>query len=116
MSLAHGYQISYCVNMDWNNKWLIALVGPLLTLVVLGFWRYTDNTAAEFRIVTGKVDTLDTKFEAKFERIDTKFDALDTKFDTKFDTLNTLLTENLIAINHDIGELKGLSHTHTPSQ
>ena len=29
------------------------------------------------------------------------------------DALNKLLTDNLIALNRDIGELKGASHTHT---
>ena len=31
----------------------------------------------------------------------------------KIDRLNTLLTDNLIALNRDIGELKGASHSHT---
>ena len=33
---------------------------------------------------------------------------------SRIDTLNKLLTDNLIALNRDIGELKGASHTHTP--
>ena len=38
---------------------------------------------------------------------------LDSKIDTRIGRLETLLTENLIALNRDIGELKGASHTHT---
>ena len=66
-----------------------ALVGPVLMIGMLSLWRYTDNTEAEFRTITEKVDTLDTKF------------------DIKFDGLNNLLTDNLIAINREIGGLKG---------
>ena len=78
--------------MDWN-KLAYALVGPILMIVMLLLWRSTDNTEAEFRTITEKVDTLDTKF------------------DTKFDTLNQFLTDNFIAINHDIGEIEGpVSH------
>ena len=32
---------------------------------------------------------------------------------SRIDALNKLLTDNLIALNRDIGELKGASHTHT---
>ena len=36
---------------------------------------------------------------------------LDSKFDTKFDALNKLLTDNLLEMKGDIGELKGQAHT-----
>jgi len=39
---------------------------------------------------------------------------LDSKIETRIGRLEALLTENLIALNRDIGELKGASHTHTP--
>ena len=42
-------------------------------------------------------------------RLTGRIDALDAKIDR----LNTLLTDNLIALNRDIGELKGASHSHT---
>ena len=40
---------------------------------------------------------------------------LDSKIETRIGRLEALLTDNLIALNRDIGELKGTSHTHTPS-
>ncbi len=40
---------------------------------------------------------------------------LDSKIETRIGRLEALLTDNLIALNRDIGELKGASHTHTPS-
>ena len=40
---------------------------------------------------------------------------LDSKIETRIGRLEKLLTDNLIALNRDIGELKGASHTHTPS-
>ena len=80
-----------------RKEWLLALVGPVLMIGMLSLWRYTDNTEAEFRTITEKVDTLDTKF------------------DIKFDGLNKLLTENLIALNRDIGELKGQAQAHNPT-
>ena len=46
-------------------------------------------------------------------RLNSRIDQLDMKFDAKFDSLNKLLTDNLIALNRDIGELKGAAHTHT---
>ena len=42
-------------------------------------------------------------------RLNSRIDTLDAKIDR----LNVLLTDNLIALNRDIGELKGASHTHT---
>ena len=42
-------------------------------------------------------------------RLNGRIDTLDAKIDT----LNRLLTDNLIALNRDIGELKGASHSHT---
>ena len=42
--------------------------------------------------------------------------ALDTmwwQLSSRIDALNKLLTDNLVAPNRNIGELKGTSHTHT---
>ena len=50
---------------------------------------------------------------AMWWRLNSRIDTLDAKFDAKFDALNKLLTDNLLALNRDIGELKGASHTHT---
>ena len=38
---------------------------------------------------------------------------LDSKIETRIGRLEKLLTDNLIALNRDIGELKGQAHTHT---
>ena len=46
-------------------------------------------------------------------RLNSRIDQLDMKFAAKFDALNKLLTDNLIVLNRNIGELKGASHTHT---
>lgn len=39
---------------------------------------------------------------------------LDSKIETRIGRLEALLTDNLIALNRNIGELKGTAHTHTP--
>ena len=43
-----------------------------------------------------------------------RIDTLDAKIDAKFGALNKLLTDNLLALNREIGELKGAAHIHTP--
>ncbi len=40
---------------------------------------------------------------------------LDSKIETRLGRLEALLTDNFIALNRDIGDLRGSSHTHTPS-
>ena len=47
-------------------------------------------------------------------QLDSKIDREITALDAKVERLNTLLTDNLILLNRDIGELQGASHTHTP--
>lgn len=47
-------------------------------------------------------------------QLNSRIDTLDAKFEVKFDALNKLLTDNLLALNREIGELKGAAHTHTP--
>ncbi len=39
---------------------------------------------------------------------------LDSKIENRMGRVETLLTDNLIALNRDIGELKGQAHTHHP--
>ena len=90
------------------QTWITVLAGPILTLMVLGVWRYQDTTSDRIQALDTHITVLDTKF-------DTKIDALDKKFDTKFDVLNKLLTDNLIILNRDMGEIKGASHKHVPS-
>lgn len=38
---------------------------------------------------------------------------LDSKIETRIGRLEKLLTDNLIVLTRDIGELKGQAHTHT---
>ena len=33
----------------------------------------------------------------------------------RMDTMQQLLTDNLIVLNRDLGELRGQAHTHTPN-
>ena len=51
---------------------------------------------------------------AMWWRLNSRIDTLAAKFDAKFDALNKLLTDTLLALNREIGELKGASHTHAP--
>jgi len=54
-----------------------------------------------FLVVLGGLGTVWWRLNSWIDRLDAKFDAL-----------NKLLTDNLIVLNRDIGELKGASHTH----
>ena len=85
--------------MDWTELApFIAVLGALGAM----WWR-----------LNSRIDTLDAKFDTKFATLDAKIGQIDAKFDAKFDALNKLLTDNLLALNRDIGELKGAAHTHT---
>ena len=68
--------------MDWKN---LGVFAPLLAVFVT-MWRQLDR------------------------KIEYEISALDSKLDRKIDQLNTLLTNNLIALNRDRGELQGASH------
>ena len=46
-------------------------------------------------------------------KIETRIGSLETRLEARIGSLETLLTENLIALNRDIGELKAVSHAHT---
>ena len=39
---------------------------------------------------------------------------MDSKIESRIGRVETLLTENLIVLNRDIGELKGAAHSHNP--
>ena len=86
--------------MNWTELApFIAVLGALGAM----WWR-----------LNGRIDTLDAKFDTKFATLDAKIGQIDAKFDAKFDALNKLLTDNLLALNREIGELKGAARTHTP--
>lgn len=53
---------------------------------------------------------------ALFAFLGTMWWQVNSRMDTvnnRMDALNKLLTDNLIVLNRDIGELKGQAHTHT---
>ena len=47
-------------------------------------------------------------------QLDSKIEARVGGVEARIGRLETLLTDNLIALNRDIGELKGAAHSHTP--
>ena len=69
---------------------------------------------APFLAVLGALGAMWWRLNTRIDTLDAKIGQIDAKFDAKFDALNKLLTDNLLALNRDIGELKGASHTHTP--
>ena len=68
---------------------------------------------APFLVILGGLGTMWWRLNSRIDTLDAKIGQIDTKFDAKFDALNKLLTDNLLALNRDIGELTGASHTHT---
>lgn len=84
--------------METLQSWMMVFAGPLLTLVVLGVWRYRDTTTEEI------------------QKVDKRVSALEAKVDAKFDALNKFLTDNLMLLNREMGELKGASHRHVPNE
>ena len=69
---------------------------------------------APFIVILGVLGAMWWQLNSRIDTLDAKIGQIDAKFDAKFDALNKLLTDNLLALNRDIGELKGASHTHTP--
>lgn len=47
-------------------------------------------------------------------QLDSKIEARIGSVEARIGRLETLLTDNLIALNRDIGELKGAAHSHAP--
>ena len=83
--------------MKWPE--IVSLIGVVAVIlsVMVPMWSQLDTK------IEARIGTLDTKFDTKFERID-----------AKFDTLNKLLTDNLLEMKGDIGELKGQARNPTP--
>ena len=77
--------------MDWKN---LGVFATLLAVFVTMWWQ------------------LDRKIEYETSALDSKLERSISALDSKIDQLNSLLTNNLIALNRDIGELQGASHTH----
>ena len=69
---------------------------------------------APFIAVLGALGAMWWRLNGRIDTLDAKIGQIDAKFDAKFDALNKLLTDNLLALNREIGELRGASHTHTP--
>ena len=69
---------------------------------------------APFIAVLGALGAMWWRLNSRIDTLDAKIGQIDAKFDAKFDALNKLLTDNLLALNREIGELKGAAHTHTP--
>ena len=68
---------------------------------------------APFIAILGALGAMWWRLNSRIDTLDAKIVQIDAKFDAKFDALNKLLTDNLLALNRDIGELKGAAHTHT---
>ena len=77
--------------MDWKN---LGVFATLLAVFVTMWWQ------------------LDRKIEYEISALDSKLEREISTLDRKIDQLNSLLTDNLIALNRDIGELQGASHSH----
>ena len=88
--------------MDWKN---LGVFATLLAVFVTMWWQLD-------RKIEYEISALDSKLEREISTLDSKLDRAISTLDRKIDQLNTLLTNNLIALNRDVGELKGASHTH----
>ena len=77
--------------MDWKN---LGVFTTLLAVFVAMWWQ------------------LDRKIEYEIGALDSKLDRSIRTLDRKIDQLDTLLTNNLIALNRDLGELQGASYAH----
>ena len=95
----------------WRSL-LVAAVSPVLTIVALMIWRYTDNTAEAL------------------QRLDTDIQAVRQDLSRDIKETNTLLTGNLIELSGNVGflnanvgtlkanmgSLKAMSHSHPQLQ
>ena len=50
---------------------------------------------------------------AMWWQLDSKIESRIGRVESRIGRVETLLTENLIVLNRDLGELKGAAHTHT---
>ena len=100
--------------MDWKN---LGVFATLLAVFVTMWWQLDRKIEYEISALDNKLDraisALDNKLDRAISALDNKLDRAISTLDRKVDQLNTLLTNNLIALNRDIGELQGASHTHS---
>ena len=66
---------------------------------------------APFIAILGALGAMWWRLNSRIDTLDAKIVQIDAKFDAKFDALNKLLTDNLLALKREIGELKGAAHT-----
>ena len=106
--------------MDWKS---LGVFATLLAVFVTMWWQLDRKIEYEISTLDSEISALDSKLERKISALDSKLErkisALDSKIDRsisalerKIDQLTVLLTNNLIALNRDVGELKGTAHTH----
>ena len=117
--------------MDWKS---LGVFATLLAVFVTMWWQLDRKIEYEISTLDSGISALDSKLEREISALDSKLErkisaldsklerkisALDSKIDRsistlerKIDQLTVLLTNNLIALNRDVGELKGTAHTH----
>ena len=63
-------------------------------------------------VILGTVIALDLRLANRIDALDNRIESRFGQLESRFGRLEMLLTENLIILNRDIGELKGQAHTH----
>ena len=99
--------------MDWKS---LGVFATLLAVFVTMWWQLDRKIEYEISTLDSKLErgisALDSKLERKISALDSKIDRSISALERKIDQLTVLLTNNLIALNRDVGELKGTAHTH----
>ena len=99
--------------MDWKN---LGVFATLLAVFVTMWWQLDRKIEYEISALDSKLEreisALDNKLDRSISALDSRLDRSIGTLDRKIDQLNSLLTNNLIALNRTVGELKGASHTH----
>jgi predicted RNase H-like nuclease (RuvC/YqgF family) len=95
--------------MDWKS---LGVFATLLAVFVTMWWQLDRKIEYEISTLDSEISALDSKLERKISALDSKIDRSISALERKIDQLTVLLTNNLIALNRDVGELKGTAHTH----
>ena len=98
-----GYT-SVDISLERNNK-LIKV--PLNSCAVFSGQEIRMHHPQGGSLSRARIRVVECPTDAKFAMLEAKIDALKSQ---------QLLTDNLLALNRDIGELKGASHTHTRTE